>query len=352
MLAPDYPIAVTVIVPARNEAPHIMATLQSILASERISGGVEVIVADGNSTDDTRALVEALAVRDSRVRLLANPSGFAAHAFNIGIQVARGRHLMIMSAHACLMKNHLADCIAALNDGHADIVGGVIDTVPNGHGNEAIAVWCVMTSAFGFGPSKFRTGALAPVYVDTVGAGMMRRDVVDDIGLFDEELIRGQDDAYNARARAANKRILLLPHLRLSYSARKTRRQLYAMCFQYGAYKPITNIKAGTLVNVRQFAPSAMIVVWIFGLLGALLVAWLLIVPIGIIIGYFGLALAASWRASNYTLLFFIQAFGAFTAAHVGYGLGYFCGVLAIVRFGRGAARALAEAPYLTMITR
>lgn len=352
MLAPDYPIAVSVIVPARNEAPYIVATLQSILASEHVPGGVEVIVADGNSSDDTRALVEAVAACDKRVRLLANPCGFAAQAFNIGIMAARGRYLMIMSAHASLMTNHLADCIAALDEGRADIVGGVIDTVPNGRGNEAIAVWCVMTSAFGFGPSKFRTGAAAPKDVDTVGAGMMRRDVVDEIGLFDEELIRGQDDEFNARARAANKRILLLPHLRLSYSARATRRQLYAMCYQYGAYKPVTNLKAGTLVNVRQFAPSIMILTWVIGILGALLVSWLLLVPTGITVGYAGLAHAASRRATRFTLHFYIQAFGAFAAAHVGYGLGFFRGIWAIARFGRGAARALAASPQLTMLTR
>ncbi|NOU05424.1 MAG: glycosyltransferase family 2 protein [Hyphomicrobiaceae bacterium] len=345
-------IAVTVIIPTRNEAPHIPTTLQSILTSKDVLGEIEVIVADGNSTDNTRALVEELAERDPRIRLLPNPGGFAAHAFNLGIKAGRGRYLMIMSAHARLMPNHLADCIAALEAGRADIVGGIIETVPSGQSDEALVVWCVMNSALGFGPSKFRTGLQAPAFVDTIGAGMMRRDVIDAIGLFDEELIRGQDDEFNARARAANKRLLLLPHLRLTYTSRSTKQQLYNMCFQYGAYKPISNLKAGSLISLRQFAPSAMLSIWCLALLGALREPGLVIVPVGILAGYFGLAAAASLRVGRLSPSFLTQAFAAFVAAHVGYGLGFLRGVWAVMRFGRGAARALATAQQLTAITR
>ncbi len=345
-------VAVSVVIPARNEAAHIAGTIDSFLQSVDVPGAIDIIVADGGSTDATAAIVTKIAAQDDRVRLIANPAGYAAHGFNLGIRAARGRNVMIMSAHARVAPDHLAMCVRALDENRADIAGGVIVTVPNGTSDEAVAVWATMTSALGFGPSRFRTGAQQPMYVDTIGAGMMRRDVFSAVGLFDEDLIRGQDDEFNARARAAGKRLLLLPHLKIDYVARATIPQLFNMCFQYGAYKPVSNLKAGTLINLRQFAPVAMLIAFSLGLLGAAISPWSLLACALIVCGYVTLAAATVLRAKRYGLRFFILAFLAFVAAHTGYGLGYMRGLFAVARFGRGAARALARMPNFTALTR
>jgi hypothetical protein len=63
--------AISVLIPARNEATNIPAALESILANRGLE--FEVVVLDDQSTDDTAALVRVVASRDARVRLESAP---------------------------------------------------------------------------------------------------------------------------------------------------------------------------------------------------------------------------------------------------------------------------------------
>lgn len=77
----------SVVVPAHNAAAHIDACLRSVLAQLDAMPGVELLVLDDASTDDTRARVAALvASHPHRVRLLHQPA-------NGGISAARNRLL-------------------------------------------------------------------------------------------------------------------------------------------------------------------------------------------------------------------------------------------------------------------
>lgn len=344
---------ITVVIAARNEAAHIEACVGSVLGSQGLSGQVDVIIVDGNSTDATVEIVKGLAASDPRVRLINNPAGFAPHAFNLGILHAKGRHVMIMSGHATLDPRHLSACVEALDSGQADIAGVVTETHPGADTEEANAVWLVMTHPLGFGPSRFRQGVTQPTKVDTVAFGAMHGDLFTKVGMFDEDLIRGQDDEFNARVRRAGGRILLLPNLACAYLARTTISQLYRMCLQYGAFKPVSNIKAGNLISVRQFAPSAMLLMFITGILISLFWAWAILLPATIVLCYLLLSVVVARRMKNG-----LSAKGmwlvlkAFVAAHLGYGMGFFHGTLAILRHGKDAAQNLAKSRNLVRLSR
>lgn len=61
---------VTVLIPARDEAEHIEATLQSVLTQTGVPR-LSVLVLDDGSIDDTGAIVSRIAARDARVRLVS-----------------------------------------------------------------------------------------------------------------------------------------------------------------------------------------------------------------------------------------------------------------------------------------
>ena len=81
--------AVSIVVPVRNEASFIERCVEALLAQD-YEGDCEVVCVDGLSDDGTRAIIQDLAARDPRVRLVDNPRRITPAALNIGIAEARG----------------------------------------------------------------------------------------------------------------------------------------------------------------------------------------------------------------------------------------------------------------------
>jgi len=113
------------------------------------------------------------------------------------------------------------------------------------------------------GNAYFRIGVKEPRWVDTVPFGCYRREVFDRIGLFDEELVRNQDDEFNLRLIRQGGRILLVPGITSCYYARDSLRKLWRMYYQYGYFKPLVARKVGGVLTIRQVIPA----VFVLGLL-------------------------------------------------------------------------------------
>lgn len=218
---------VTIIIPCRNETRYIEKCLASVCAFERPEGlDFEVLVLDGRSQDNTRALAEAVAARDRRIRVLDNPGVIQSTAVNIGVQAARGQWIMRLDAHARYPANYLKLCYeTALRTG-ADNAGGIFITEPGGDTYQAQLVQALTTHKFGVGDSGFRTGA-SEDWADTVPYGFYRREVFDRLGWLDERLVRAQDYEFNRRLIASGGRILRNPHIHIHYYNQPTLAAFY-----------------------------------------------------------------------------------------------------------------------------
>jgi succinoglycan biosynthesis protein ExoA len=86
-----------------------------------------------------------------------------------------------------------------------------------------------------------------------------RREVFDRIGLFDEELVRDQDDELNYRLRESGGRILLDPRIKSRYFARSSPRSLFRQYGQYGFWKVRVMQKHPRQMRPRQFVPPALV---------------------------------------------------------------------------------------------
>jgi GT2 family glycosyltransferase len=95
--------------------------------------------------------------------------------------------------------------------------------------------------------------------VDTVAFGCFRREVFQRVGLFDEELIRNQDDEFNFRLITRGGRVVLLPDVSCRYFARRSLGQLARMYYQYGYFKPLVARKVGRVMTVRQLVPALLV---------------------------------------------------------------------------------------------
>src|SRR5882672_10796984 len=190
---------VTVILPCRNEASHISACLDSIIASAHPPERLEVLVIDGMSDDGTREIVEQYAARYPRIRLLDNHRRIVPAGLNLGILAATGDIIMRMDGHVVYPPEYISRLVDALLADGADNVGGCLVTLPADGSPVAQAIAIAMAHPFGVGNAHFRIGAREARDVDTVAFGCFRRSLFTRIGMFDEELVRNQDDEFNHR---------------------------------------------------------------------------------------------------------------------------------------------------------
>lgn len=319
---------VTVILPCRNEGRYIGACLDSILAASYPPGQLEILVVDGMSDDGTREAVARYGARDPRVRLLDNPARIVPTALNVGIEEASGDVIARMDAHVVYPPEYLPRLVAALAETGADNVGGCIVTLPADGTAVAQAIAIALGHPFGVGNSHFRIGAKAPRLVDTVPFGCYRRDVFTRVGLFDEELVRNQDDEFNHRLVARGGRVMLLPDVVSYYYARGSFAQVARMFYQYGAFKPLVARKVGRIMTLRQLVPAAFVAALGTATLGALVWAPAGLAAAAIATAYaLGVGACTLPVARSHGARCALALAAVFPVVHVSYGTGFLRGL-------------------------
>mgnify|MGYP006289193981 CR=1 FL=1 len=318
---------VSIIMPCRNEVDFIENAIKSVFAQDYPRDRLEVIVADGMSDDGTTQILHGLANTHSELKVIENPHRATPHGLNAAIETAKGEIIIRFDAHAVFPSNYVSALVNALDTYKADNVGGVLNTLPAAQNREAISIALAMSSKFGVGNADFRTGSQTVTEVDTVPFGCFRKSVFEELGLFDTDLIRNQDDEFNARMIQAGKKIILLPDVEITYFARSTFRKMRQMYFQYGLFKPLVNQKLKHPATLRQFVPPLFVLSFILFpvslISGGLAFAWA-----SVYVLYFGMNLIFSLRLAasekKTTLIPYLVL--AFFYIHISYGWGYLRG--------------------------
>lgn len=342
----------SVILPCRNEAAHVVGCLDSVVASVRegpwARDRAEVFVLDGGSTDGTRALAERYAARLDWVHVVDNPGRTAPAAMNLGLAHAKGRVIVRMDVHVRYPKDYLRRLVDRLATSGADNVGGRVETLPGADTVTARAIARALGHPFGVGNSAFRLAPgtdAAPRWVDTVPFGCFRRELALRLGGFDEELVRNQDDEFNGRLIRNGGRILLDPSIVVQYFGRARYGQLARMYYQYGLFKPLAARKLGAVTTVRQLVPAAFLVA-LAGLAGlGIAFAPARLALLALALTYAGAALLVAARATRPegVRAAFALAF-AFAVLHLSYGWGYLRGLVGLAH-RRGAQAAATHLP-------
>lgn len=247
---------VSVVIPMRNEGRHIRRCLEAVLAQTYPEALMEVVVVDGDSTDDSVERVREVAARDRRVRLVRNPRRTTPTSLNAGIAAARGEVIVRVDAHTTIAAEYVRRCVDALRRTGAQNVGGCMRPVGETPIGEAIAI--AITSRFGVGNARFHY-AREPGYVDTVYMGAWPRRVLWALGGFDERFVTNQDNELNFRILRGGGRIYLDPSIESRYVTRPTVSALVRQYFRYGFGKARVLRKHGRLPSWRQVVAPAFV---------------------------------------------------------------------------------------------
>ncbi len=345
---------ITIVVACRNERKHIRALLDSLLAQDMNGLTWEAIVADGMSDDGTREILSEYAARHPQLRFVDNPRRIVSPGLNAAIRAARGSIVLRMDAHTSYAPDYCRRCVAELERTGADNVGGPARTRTEGTRARAFA------AAY---HSRFSTGARFhdenyEGWIDTVPYGCWRKETLERLGLFDENLVRNQDDELNLRLIRSGGRIWQSPSIMSWYSPRATLRALFLQYFQYGFWKAAVVRKHRLPGSWRHLVPVAFVlahaVLPAACLVAAVLKPDLFFAAAGLwlalILAYGAANLAASVaaaRESGWETLPYLPA--VFTVYHFSWGLGFLAGFR---WFLPGAAGPSQQPSFFTRISR
>ena len=347
---------ITVLVPCRNERAFIARCLDSIVHNGYPSDRLFVLVVDGMSGDGTRAVLEAYARDHESVRVIDNQGRTTPKALNLGLREARGPIVFRVDAHACLAPGYLRRCVDALQEYGADVVCGVMHTVPATEGPMGRAIAAALGHPFGVGNSYFRIHVSRPTWVDTVFCGCYRREAFDRVpasdepavhetagggdvpldtrGPFNAALVRGQDMDFSVRLRKAGGRMLLLPDISTNYYARSTIRSFWSQNWSNGEWAILPfAYSSGTSISLRHLIPLGFVLSVVVTAAAGLVMPSFLWGSVGIA-GLYGVvnllaSLHAAWRERSAAIGFLLPL--VFVTLHVGYGLGSLWGLVRLV---------------------
>ncbi|MBF0430912.1 MAG: glycosyltransferase family 2 protein [Fibrobacteria bacterium] len=244
--------SVSILIPVLNESAYIEQCLNSILINDFPKQDMEIIIIDGGSSDDTREIISKYKWPDVSHTLLTHKKKIVPISLNMGIQQAKGKYIIRIDAHTLYAKDYISKCAEYLDKGIADNVGGPMRPM----GDKAIqkAIKYATCSKFGIGNSSFHFEHFEG-FVDTVYLGAFRKEVFSEIGYFDEELVRNQDDELNFRLILNGKKIYLSPEIISYYYPRDSLQALWKQYFEYGFWKVRVIQKHKQAPSLRHFIP-------------------------------------------------------------------------------------------------
>ena len=169
---------ITVLVTLFNYQQFVTRCLDSVFAATPPRGGLEIVVVDDGSTDGGADLVETLMAEAATPMLLARKrlnSGLA-DARNVGLELARGRHVFILDADNWIYPPCLAALQEAIDEGHLAACYGHIARI-----DDETGLGIDLVSSLDWDPRRLVEGP----YIDAMA--LLDRRAVLDVGGYSTE---------------------------------------------------------------------------------------------------------------------------------------------------------------------
>lgn len=247
--------------PCYNEQDTITLLLNAVYAQTYPRHQMEVILADGLSTDQTRERIHAFKKQhpDLSIKVVDNHRRVIPSALNRAIENSAGEIIIRLDAHSVPAPDYIERCIDLLIAGRGDNVGGVWQIRPGNNTSIAKAIAIAASHPLGVGDALYRVGGNAR-QVDTVPFGAFRRSLVYRIGSFDESLLTNEDYEFNARVRQAGGSIWFDPAIQSVYFSRSSLPMLARQYARYGYWKAQMLRRYPKTLRWRQLLPPLFVV--------------------------------------------------------------------------------------------
>ena len=310
---------ISIVVPIRNEEATIERLTRSLLDQDYPHDRYEILMADGGSSDRTRALLSLVDV-EARVRVLDNPGRTAPAALNVAIAEAKGDIVTRVDGHSFVAPDYLSRIVAVMEETGESVVGGPVLMLADTPFREALVA--ALYSKVAVGAVPYRT-LQTRAHVESLQTGSFKKAVLDQVGPFDEALAVVEDLDMNTRIRKAGYKLLLDPSIRFWYLPRPSLAALWRQIFAVGLVKARILRKHPDIFKWKYVLPS----VFVLALAGALVLAAMgaiagltFLVAYAVVVLGFALSHARPLGAGALRLVLILPTL------HIGYGLGFLSG--------------------------
>nr|WP_225855792.1 glycosyltransferase family 2 protein [Microbacterium algeriense] len=332
--SPTPPSGVSFVMPVLNERAYLEHAVASVLAQD-VDGPAELVLALGPSTDGTTELAQRLAAADPRIRLVDNPAAHIPVGLNAAIRASRYATIVRVDAHSELSPGYAARALQTLERSGAANVGGVMHAEGRSPFQKAVAR--LYNSPVGLGGGAYH-GGTQEGEAESAYLGVMRRAVLDEVGLFDESIRRGEDWELNLRIRQAGHRVWFDPDLSVTYWPRESWLRLARQFRATGAWRGELVRRFGRRNGIRYFAPPILLLVVVLALVvGILQLAGVLSGPASLIASllvytplalYVLLVVGVALAPGGGGLRQRLWTLAVLPTMHLSWGLGFLGGVL------------------------
>jgi glycosyltransferase involved in cell wall biosynthesis len=318
---------ISVVIPVRNEEANLAALFEDLLREKYPPDRYEILVADGNSTDRTREIVERYAREPMpRVVWLPNPRQLSSAGRNVGVEASRGELILFIDGHcrissptlfldtARIMQATGADCLCRPqpltcpgNTWFQDVVARARATLI-GHGRDS---------------TIYATGQDG--FVDPTSSGATyHRSVFNRVGMYDERFDACEDVDFNYRVFMAGLSSYLSSRCAVSYRPRSSLGGLFKQLVRYGRGRVRFVRKHPDAFSISQLVPAAFVAWLAGGGLASCISTLAAKVFFATLVPYAGLVLAFSgWLGLWHGWRDFFVAPAVYLTVHVGLGMGF-----------------------------
>lgn len=269
---------------AYNEHRYLPGLIEDLLSQTYPKSLIEVIFVDGNSSDDTWQIMERFQKEHSSdyicVKLLKNNKRIQPAGWNVVINNSTADVLLRIDAHARLPEDFVEKSMACINSGE-DVCGGPRENIIDDPSPWKKMLLAAEQSMFGSGVASYRHGTEERKYVKSVFHGAYKKKVVDDVGLFNENLIRTEDNEFHYRIRKAGYRICYDPEIHSYYQTRNSLKEMLRQKFQNGVWIGKTLFICPNCISLFHLIPFLFVmailittVLWVFGIVWPAATLW------------------------------------------------------------------------------
>lgn len=317
---------------AYNEAKVLSSIFRDIALQDYPHDQMEIIFVDSMSTDNTADMMEKFKNTDygfRNVEIVQSVKKNQACSWNAALMTAHGDVIIRVDAHARIPRNFVSRNIYNIMQGE-DVVGGGRPNITSDASSWKLTLLAAEDSLFGSSVAAYRRPPTQKEYLDSLFHAAYRREVIQTVGGFNEDLGRTEDNEFHYRIRCAGYKLCCCPDIISYQHSRNDLRGMVKQKYSNGRWIGLTVSECPGCLSYFHFAPFLFVIALLFSLSLAIIGHPEILYILLSLYGMFDIVNTVGCFTMKNVQPQFILLLVIFPLLHISYGIGTIVGLLQI----------------------